>query len=193
MTELTLFFDGQCPLCVAEINALAKRDTKQLIQFEDLHQADFANRFPDINSEKAMQVIHGKLGSQVITGVDVNYHAWRLVGKSIWVKPLIWPLTRPIAKLGYRLFAANRHSISAVYAKITNTEVAKTKATHPEAQDCNCADIGVMQNYSRTAKPTGQNSKNNISNNKSSETLSTQSNTTQSSSSISSNSKSYKP
>ncbi|REL30490.1 thiol-disulfide oxidoreductase DCC family protein [Thalassotalea euphylliae] len=145
MAELTLFFDGNCSLCVAEINALAKRNTKQLIQFEDLHQANFAVHFPDIDSQEAMKIIHGKLGSKVITGIDVNYHAWRLVGKEFWVKPLAWPLTRPLAKLGYRLFAANRHSISKLYAKLTKQET-------PDKQDCGCAVPTTYQQSSHTNK-----------------------------------------
>ncbi|WP_448551651.1 thiol-disulfide oxidoreductase DCC family protein [Thalassotalea montiporae] len=138
MAELTLFFDGNCPLCIAEINALAKRNTKQLIQFEDLHQSDFATQFPDIDSQEAMRVIYGKLRGKVITGIDVNYHAWRLVGKEFWVKPLAWRLTRPLAKLGYRLFAANRHSISKFYAKLTKQETL-------DKQDCGCTVSTTVQ------------------------------------------------
>ena len=32
MTELTLYYDGQCPLCVAEVTQLMKADKQQKMQ-----------------------------------------------------------------------------------------------------------------------------------------------------------------
>lgn len=119
MVSLTIFYDGHCPLCTREINALHARDVNRAIAFEDLHQIDLHEKYPMIVKDKAFQIIHGLFNGEVITGIDVNYHAWRLVGKESWVALLQWRLTRPLAKLGYRLFARYRHQISSVYSKIT--------------------------------------------------------------------------
>ena len=140
MTALILFYDGKCPLCLSEINALARRDTKGNIQFEDVHQSDFGKRFPDIDPIDALRIIHAKLGAEIITGIDVNYHAWRLVGRELWVKPLTWPIIRPIAKLGYRFFAKYRHPISRLYAKITK----HAKITQQDEQ-CNSCTVNTKE------------------------------------------------
>ncbi|REL25823.1 DUF393 domain-containing protein [Thalassotalea euphylliae] len=140
MATLILFYDGNCPLCLREINALAKRDTQGNIQFEDLHQSDFGNRFPDINRFHALQIIHAKLGAEVITGVDVIYHAWRLVGKERWVRPLTWPLINPLAKLGYRIFAKYRHPISRLYAKLTQQSEQCNSCTRETKSDAHLTE-----------------------------------------------------
>ena len=37
MHQLTVFFDGQCPLCTREIALLKQLDTRQRLHFEDIH------------------------------------------------------------------------------------------------------------------------------------------------------------
>lgn len=135
MTSLTIFYDGQCPLCTREINALRARDNKAAMTFEDLHQVELAEKYPMIQKDQAFQMIHGLLDGKVIKGIDVNYHAWRLVGKEAWVAPLRWRLTRPLAQLGYRLFARYRHQISSVYSKITGDDCAcATNISKPKSK-----------------------------------------------------------
>ena len=37
MTDLTIFYDGGCPLCAAEMNHLKKRDSNHAIAYEDIY------------------------------------------------------------------------------------------------------------------------------------------------------------
>ena len=46
---LTIFYDGNCPLCTLEMQKLKRYDTKGLIVLEDLHQENFDALFPQIN------------------------------------------------------------------------------------------------------------------------------------------------
>lgn len=114
---LIIFYDGQCPLCAKEMQALKKQDANQQIQLEDLHQSDFQKRFPEVNQMRAMQILHGKLDNQWLYGLDVTYHAWRIVGKGWMVAFLRWPLLKPIADKCYLFFARHRQRISRLLMK----------------------------------------------------------------------------
>lgn len=113
MTELSIFYDGGCPLCVAEMDHLKRLDNAGKIAFEDICAADFNARFPRVDRQQADRILHGELGDgEMIYGLDVTYWAWVLVGKRHWVAILRWPLFKQLAQLGYLFFARYRHQIS---------------------------------------------------------------------------------
>jgi len=113
MTELTIFYDGGCPLCAAEMRHLSRRDSASKIAYEDIYAADFSARFPQIDQQAADRILHGQLADgQLIFGLDVTYQAWVLVGKRKWVAILRWPIIKPIADLTYLFFAKHRNRIS---------------------------------------------------------------------------------
>lgn len=109
---LTIFYDGQCPLCSREINALRIRDVQRRLVFIDISKADFIEKHPDIDPINAQKRLHGKLEGNIIYGLDVTYWAWCLVGKSTWVAPLRWPLIRPLLNSLYQLFARHRYKVA---------------------------------------------------------------------------------
>jgi len=112
-TQLIIFYDGGCPLCVHEMRQLKCRDTKQQIQFEDVHAEGFAERYPHIDTSAANTILHGQLQSgELIYGLDVTYKAWSLVGRGWLIAPLRWPGIRFMADKVYLWFARNRYSIS---------------------------------------------------------------------------------
>ncbi|MGA0997844.1 MAG: thiol-disulfide oxidoreductase DCC family protein, partial [Vulcanococcus sp.] len=41
-TELTLLYDGGCPLCLREVNFLRKRDQHSRIGFVDINASDYS-------------------------------------------------------------------------------------------------------------------------------------------------------
>ncbi len=113
MTELTVFYDGGCPLCVSEMRHLSRLDTEGKISLENIYAADFNQRFPHIDQQRADQILHGQLASgEVIYALDVTYTAWALVGKRHYVAVLRWPVIKQIANYSYRLFAKYRATIS---------------------------------------------------------------------------------
>ncbi|MFT2098134.1 thiol-disulfide oxidoreductase DCC family protein [Marinomonas sp. 2405UD66-6] len=110
---LTIFYDGYCPLCTAEMNLLRDLDNQKKLILEDIHAADFSERFPHIDPIQADKILHGQLqNGEVIKGLDVTCLAWKLVGKHKWMQVLRWPVIRLFADLGYLFFARYRHSIS---------------------------------------------------------------------------------
>ncbi|MEO9274980.1 DUF393 domain-containing protein [Marinomonas sp. 5E14-1] len=110
---LTIFYDGYCPLCTAEMNLLRDLDNKKKLILEDIHAADFSERFPHIDPIQADKILHGQLqNGKVIKGLEVTCLAWKLVEKHKWMQVLRWPVIRLFADLGYLFFARYRHSIS---------------------------------------------------------------------------------
>ena len=110
-TKLTIFYDGDCPLCLAEIHFLKQHNQRSLIVFTSLQQLDSSNS--DIKCELALKTIHAKLGTnEIITGPDVFYEAYkrtdlRLINYLFSIK-----LFRLIYAKFYVLFAKYRLQIS---------------------------------------------------------------------------------
>lgn len=109
---LTIFYDGKCPLCTLEMQKLTRYDSKNLIILEDLHQAGFESRFPNIEVQKAMKILHGYYQGNTLLALDVTHRAWSLVGKGALVAPLQFPIVKQIAHGGYVLFAKYRIPIA---------------------------------------------------------------------------------
>lgn len=115
MTQLIIFYDGGCPLCVKEMRHLKKLDERNHIQFENINEADFAERFPhvNVNVDDANAYLHGQLADgRMIYGLDVTHAAWREVGKGWLIAPLRWPGIRWLADKIYLGFARHRNRIS---------------------------------------------------------------------------------
>lgn len=110
---LTLFYDGYCPLCVAEMDKLKALDKAARIAFEDIQQADFSTRFPELDWQALNFKIHAQLADgRLVTGLDATYLAWKSVGHGWLYAPLRWPVIRWFADKVYYWFARNRYTIS---------------------------------------------------------------------------------
>lgn len=115
---LRLYFDGLCPLCMAEIRHLRRLDLCGALDLQDINAADFETRFPHIDRRAADRVLHGELrDGTLIKGLDATCLAWKLVGKGRWFSFLRWPVIRPIADGGYRFFARHRYRISGWFGR----------------------------------------------------------------------------
>jgi predicted DCC family thiol-disulfide oxidoreductase YuxK len=107
--EVEVFFDGDCPLCVREIELLRKLDKAGRICFTDIQAADFdpasvGRDFPDL-----MRRIHGRLPSgELIEGTEVFRRLYAAVGFRRVVAASRWPGISQLLDVGYSLFAKNR-------------------------------------------------------------------------------------
>ena len=111
--ELTMYYDGQCPLCVAEVAFLQSRNTQGQLAFVDVTQTGFEAAGHNISCEAAMAQIHGRTANgQVLVGVPVFASAYRLAKLPV----LAWLLSRkwlmPVLQPAYVLFAKHRQTIS---------------------------------------------------------------------------------
>ena len=111
--QLTIFYDSQCPLCLAEMQQLKDYDDLGRLNFVNLNTVDFSQRYPHIDPDHANRILHGQLETgEILLGLDVTYRAWSLVGKHKWLALLRWPIIRRLADGLYLLFARYRYGIS---------------------------------------------------------------------------------
>ena len=116
MNKITIFYDGACPLCVAEMTKLKESDSRGFIDLIDINLSDFNDRHPEINREKALKILHGKLSDgSILLGLDVTHYAWKSVGKHRWIALIRMPVLKQISDLIYLAFAHNRYWLSFLF------------------------------------------------------------------------------
>lgn len=71
--QLVIFYDGQCPLWVREMTQLKLKDDAQKIQFEDILEPDFSERFPKVSMDDANHILHGLENGEMVYGLDVMH------------------------------------------------------------------------------------------------------------------------
>jgi predicted DCC family thiol-disulfide oxidoreductase YuxK len=95
------------------MDMLRDLDTEGNLSLVDIHDDDFATKFPSIDPVAADRVLHGLYDDgTMIYGLDVTHQAWRAVGKKPWIAILRFPIIRWFADMGYLFFANNRYTIS---------------------------------------------------------------------------------
>jgi len=116
LQKLTLFYDGACPLCQAEILFLSGRNQADLLGFVDINSKAYDPLKVGVSCEEALAAMYGQYADgTLINGVTVFPEAYRRAD----LPTLAWIFSRksmqPILKMGYRFFAKNRHAISRVF------------------------------------------------------------------------------
>jgi predicted DCC family thiol-disulfide oxidoreductase YuxK len=116
LQKLTLFYDGACPLCQAEILFLSGRNQADLLGFVDINSTAYDPLKVGVSCEEALAAMYGQYeNGTLIHGVTVFPEAYRRAD----LPTLAWIFSRksmqPILKMGYRFFANNRHAISRVF------------------------------------------------------------------------------
>ena len=113
MQTLTIYFDGHCPLCLAEIHFLRSRNRANLLRFVDLQDSHFDESAQHVSCKQALATIHGRLGDgEFLTGVRVFAEAYRRVGLNAIARLLSVEWLQPVFNVAYRKFARHRHALS---------------------------------------------------------------------------------
>jgi predicted DCC family thiol-disulfide oxidoreductase YuxK len=106
---LTLYFDGQCPLCAREINLLRRRASEARLLLIDISDDDFNAEGLEFSPVQMQSSLHACFADgRWVKGLDATLWAWRAAGMGVWVKPLTWRAFRPLFSVGYRLFCRLR-------------------------------------------------------------------------------------
>lgn len=109
-TTLTIYFDEQCPLCLAEIILLKQHNRKGLLDFVSLQNIEVSC---DINCELAFETIHARLGDhQIIVGPEVFFEAYKRTDLRLINFFFSIRLFKFIYSKFYYLFSKYRHKIS---------------------------------------------------------------------------------
>lgn len=107
--KLTIYYDGNCPLCLAEIHFLAHHNHRGLLCFVNLHSLDSSS---EVNCELAMKTIYGKIGDVLINGPSVFQEAYKRTDLKFVNYLFSFAGFRFAYAKFYVVFAKYRHQIS---------------------------------------------------------------------------------
>lgn len=107
--DVEVYFDGDCPLCVREINMLRRLDRRARIRFTDIASPGFDPSSAGRSFAELMDRIHAKLpDGTLIEGVEVFRRLYAAVGFGPLVALTRLPGVSSALDWGYRGFAKNR-------------------------------------------------------------------------------------
>ncbi|QWD87411.1 DUF393 domain-containing protein [Polynucleobacter paludilacus] len=113
LEKLTLFYDGTCPLCQAEILFLSKRNQAGLLSFVDINSRQYDPSQVGVSCDIALASMYAQYESgKLINGVEVFLQAYKRANLPVLVWLFSRPYLRPIFNGSYQLFARFRHPIS---------------------------------------------------------------------------------
>lgn len=113
LLPLTLFYDGACPLCQAEIIYLGSRNQQGLLHFVDINGPEYDPIKVGVSCEQALARMYGQIeGQEAIHGVPVFAEAYRRANLPFLAWLFSRKLLKPFWNLSYRFFAKYRHTIS---------------------------------------------------------------------------------
>ena len=106
MDKDILYYDGDCPLCRAEINKL-RYFTRDRLILMNIHRLGPDEAAPD----KAVLLarLHLKTADgEWLTGIDANIRAWRHTPLRYLWEILGWPFIRPLSERAYEFWLRRR-------------------------------------------------------------------------------------
>ena len=113
LQTFTLFYDGACPLCQAEILFLSKRNEAGLLNFVDINSALYDPQKIGITCEQALAAMYGQFtDGTLINGIAVFPEAYRRARLPFLAWLFSRKLLQPALTVAYKFFAKNRSSIS---------------------------------------------------------------------------------
>lgn len=110
---LTLYFDGACPFCRAEMQRLRRWDHAGRLAFVDIATPGFDPSELGLSmTDLGREVVSRTAAGQLLAGIDTIWAAYSLVGRAWLVWPLRVPGLRTVLAWLYRWFARNRYLLS---------------------------------------------------------------------------------
>jgi predicted DCC family thiol-disulfide oxidoreductase YuxK len=113
--SLTLYFDGACYFCAAEMRRLESWDRLGKLKFIDIAEEGFDPAPLGKDLAALNRELHGWTSSgECLVGIDSMIAAYTLVNRGWVVAPLRVRTLRPVFRVLYRKFADNRQRISSM-------------------------------------------------------------------------------
>ena len=118
-TALTVYFDGSCPLCRAEISHYRGQIGASRLCFRDVSRADEPLE-PDLTRADAMSRFHVRRGDgQLVSGAAAFVSIWSELPGWRWAARLAAnPGGMALLEGGYRLFLPARPALAWIFRKI---------------------------------------------------------------------------
>lgn len=113
--KVNLLYDGECPLCMREVNFLQKKDAgRGLVKFTDIADLSYSPaENGGVDFETAMGRIHAVLANgTVIKNVEVFQKTYEALGIGWMYAATKWPIIGPIVDKVYDLWADKRLAVT---------------------------------------------------------------------------------
>lgn len=116
--QLTLLYDGDCPICCAEVRFMQRRDDAGRLGFVDITSPSFDPSRHGLTHDDVHARLHAVLADgRVIDGVEVFRRAYAAIGLGWVLAPTRWPVLRQITDLGYVVFARYRVRLGRLFGR----------------------------------------------------------------------------
>ncbi|MSP43318.1 MAG: DUF393 domain-containing protein [Alphaproteobacteria bacterium] len=119
LSKSTVFFDGSCPLCRAEIRYYRREDQYGALCFVDISETGGIP--PEgITQERAMKRFHVRASNRrVLSDAATFVEVWTRLPRWRWAARLAGlPGVTPLLEVGYRLFLPIRPYLSKAFGKL---------------------------------------------------------------------------
>ena len=119
LSKSTVYFDGSCPLCRAEIGYYQRKDQYSALCFVDISEPGGIP--PEgITQEHAMKRFHVRASDgRVLSGAAAFVEVWTRLPRWRWAARLAGlPGATPLLEVGYRLFLPIRPYLSKAFGKL---------------------------------------------------------------------------
>lgn len=117
--RLTVYFDGSCPLCTAEINHYKRQQGAERLHFVDVSQ-DGSNPGPDLSPRDAMRRFHVRRSDgALVSGARGFIAIWQVLPRWRWAARLgSIPGMASVMEFGYRNFLPVRPLLSRIASRL---------------------------------------------------------------------------
>jgi predicted DCC family thiol-disulfide oxidoreductase YuxK len=117
----TIYFDGSCPLCRAEIGHYRAQKGAEALAFVDVSNADVALG-GDLDRSRAMARFHVREeNGQLVSGVAAFVAVWRRLPRLQWAARLAGlPGVMPVLELAYRGFFLLRPTLAVLFRRLVH-------------------------------------------------------------------------
>ena len=119
LPKSTVYFDGSCPLCRAEIGYYQRKDQYSALCFVDISEPGGIP--PEgITQERALKRFHVRASDgRVLSGAAAFVEVWTRLPRWRWAARLAGlPGVTPLLEVGYRLFLPIRPYLSKAFGKL---------------------------------------------------------------------------
>ena len=118
-TRSTVYFDGSCPLCRAEIGYYHRKDCSGSLCFIDVSKLD--TLLPaGLTQRRAMERFHVRAGNgQLLSGAAAFVEVWARLPRWRWAARIATlPGMLALLELSYRLFLPARPALAVIFGKV---------------------------------------------------------------------------
>lgn len=132
----TVYFDGSCPLCRAEIGHYRRSDQFGTLRFVDVSESDVS--FPaGLTQRQAMERFHVRTGDgALLSGAAAFVEVWARLPRWRWAARVAsFPGIMSLLELSYRLFLPARPALALIFGRLKTPLIRRPNATLETASE----------------------------------------------------------